>query len=58
MWSQVGPQAIPVSEVNSYTKDTLGVTDYDERMKYVRFINKMDTVELKYLNERRKAAAP
>jgi hypothetical protein len=58
MWSQVGPQAIQVSEVNSYTKDTLGVTDLEERMKYLRFINKMDTVELKYLNERRKAATP
>lgn len=58
MWNQVGPQAIAVSEINSYLKDTIGVYDFEVRQKYLRIIMKMDSTELKYLNEKRKATAP
>lgn len=56
MWNQVGPQAIPVSEVINYVRDVLGLTNLEERQQYVRIINLMDSVELRYLNEKRKAA--
>lgn len=57
IWNQVGPQAIPISEINSYVKDSLGIRDLEERQKYIRLINRMDSVELNYLHEKRAAAA-
>jgi hypothetical protein len=53
IWSQVGPEPILVSEVESFLNMS-GVTDPDTKLKYLRLIKQLDRVELKYLHSKTK----
>lgn len=56
MWDQVGPKPIPVSEVESFLNISL-ITDPDERLKYLKFIQILDRVELEHLRSTMKKAS-
>lgn len=51
IWSPVGPQPIPVSEVESYL-NLAGITSPHTRLKYLRLIRAMDQVELTHLHQK------
>lgn len=52
MWNQVGPQPIPVSEIMSYLTG-MGVTNLEDRERYLRHIKDMDNLELTRFQEKR-----
>lgn len=54
IWNQVGPQAIPLSEIESYL-NLNGITTRETRLKYVRLIKSLDLVELRYIQEKQKS---
>lgn len=56
MWSQVGPLPISVSDIAAFLFLN-NITNPDERMKYLRLVQAMDRVELKFLQEKTKRAA-
>lgn len=56
IWSQVGPQPITISEVESLMNMS-GVEEPETRMKYLRLIQGMDRVELTFRQEKAKALA-
>jgi hypothetical protein len=45
IWSEVGPQPIQVSEVESYL-GMVGIKNSDTKMKYLRLIRLLDNFEL------------
>lgn len=51
IWNQVGPMPVETSEVMSLMWG-MGITDPDERMKYLRLIKAMDRVELSFLHSK------
>ena len=46
MWNEVGPQPVQVSEVAAYVVDILGLEDVDTKIKFLKFVQLMDRVEL------------
>lgn len=52
MWSEVGPQPIQISEVESYTR-MAGIDEPRTRLKYARLIRRLDTVVINYINAQR-----
>jgi len=55
LWSQVGPNPIQVSEVESMLR-MMGIESSETQLKYLRLIQRMDRVEMKHLSEQMKAA--
>ena len=51
MWSEVGPQAIQVSEVAAYL-GILGIEDTYTKQKYLRLVQSMDRVEMQHINRK------
>jgi len=51
VWNQIGPEAIRVSEVESYL-NLCGIEDPHTKLKYLRLIQRMDRVELKVIHAR------
>ena len=45
LWSEVGPQPVQVSEVKAYV-DMIGLDDVDTKLKFLKFVQLMDRVEL------------
>ena len=52
MWSEVGPQAIQVSEVTAYLKDIVGIKSHRTRQKYLRLVQSMDRVEMQHIQSK------
>lgn len=50
MWSPLGPNAIPVSEVAAYLS-MVGIEDTDTKLKYLRIVQGLDIVEMKSIRE-------
>ena len=50
LWSQVGPNAIPISEIVAYL-DGIGVSGSRLRERYIRLCCAMDGVELAHLHK-------
>jgi len=48
LWSEVGPQPIQVSEVESYL-GIAGIEDPYTKMKYLRLVQRMDRVEMQHI---------
>ena len=55
MWTQVGPVAIPVSEVKAYM-EMAGIEDPETKLKYLRLIQGLDAVEVKVVRKDMKAS--
>lgn len=53
LWTEVGPQAIQLSEVTSYL-ELAGILEYGTKLKYLRLIQLMDRTELKFIADNRK----
>lgn len=51
MWSEVGPQAIQVSEVAAYL-GILGIEDTYTKQKYLRLVQSMDRVEMQHIQSK------
>jgi len=56
MWNEVGPQPVQISEIDAYLR-FIGVTNPEDKQKYLRFIGMLDHVELNYQYEKRKKEA-
>lgn len=54
IWSQIGPDAIQVSEVLAYM-EMASITDPETRLKYLRLVQGLDLVELKHIRSKTKA---
>ena len=54
IWSQVGPQPLPISEILALVNQGLGIADPDTRLKYVRLIQGMDHTEIAFHSRNRK----
>lgn len=55
MWNEVGPNPIPLTEIEAY----LRLSCIDEpftRLKFVRLIRSLDSVAMKFINEKRSKA--
>lgn len=47
-WSQIGPNAIQVSEIAAYL-GMVGIEDHSTKLKYLRLIQGLDIVEMKII---------
>lgn len=55
IWDQVGPQPLQISETVALL-DGMGIRNYDQRERYIRYVRKMDSVEMAHLSEQLKRA--
>ncbi len=56
IWSQVGPTAIQLTEVESWLRLN-EIEDVETKQKYLRFIEGLDHIEMSFLRKRQAEAS-